>query len=354
MTASGRRGRAEATIGAPVLSTGGRRRDRSGARARARARDLERAERGVGARRVPHRAVAGRARLLLRPPRPRRAARRNGGRAHDRGARGGAGRRGRRRCTPRAASRRSRSSPSAARLGLPTSATHGLIGGLAGAGLAAGGVHAVNWGGFDGFHPVGVVGALAVLVLSPIVGLAAGWASRRVAVRALSRGTRRMLGPVRGGIWVSAGAVALSRRDERRTEGDGRRRDDAARDRARSTASRSRSSVRWSVALVFALGTVVGGGRVVRRVGRGYFRPTPVDSLASQTSAAAVILGSTRRRRARQHLDGRDRRRRRRRRRPPPAARALGRRRGHDLRLGPDHPRLRDSRRGALSRVRVW
>ena len=179
-----------------------------------------------------------------------------------------------------------------ARLGLPTSATHGLIGGLAGAGLAAGGVHAVNWGGFHGIHPVGVVGALAVLVLSPVVGLAAGWASRRVAVRALSRGTRRMLGPVRGGIWVSAGAVALS---------DGTNDGQKAMGVAATTLLATGAidtfeippSVRWSVALVFALGTVVGGGRVVRRVGRGYFRPTPVDSLASQASAAAVILGAT-------------------------------------------------------------
>ena len=50
---------------------------------------------------------------------------------------------------------------------------------------------------------------------------------------------------------------------------------------------------RWSVAVVFGLGTIVGGGRVVRRVSRGYFRPMPVDSLASQASAAAVIFGST-------------------------------------------------------------
>jgi PiT family inorganic phosphate transporter len=136
------------------------------------------------------------------------------------------------------------------------------------------------------------VGALAVLVLSPVVGLAAGWASRRVAVRALSRGTRRMLGPVRGGIWVSAGAVALS---------DGTNDGQKAMGVAATTLLATGAidtfeippSVRWSVALVFALGTVVGGGRVVRRVGRGYFRPTPVDSLASQASAAAVILGAT-------------------------------------------------------------
>ena len=180
----------------------------------------------------------------------------------------------------------------AARLGLPTSATHGLVGGLAGAGLAEGGIHAVNWGGFDGIRPVGVFGALSALILAPIVGLAAGWATRRVAVRALARGTRRLLGPVRGGIWIAAGAVALS---------DGTNDGQKAMGVAATTLLATGAidsfeipwSVRWSVALVFALGTVVGGGRVVRRVGRGYFRPTPVDSLASQTSAAAVILGST-------------------------------------------------------------
>jgi PiT family inorganic phosphate transporter len=180
----------------------------------------------------------------------------------------------------------------AARVGLPTSATHGLIGGLAGAGLAEGGVHAVNWGGLDGFRPVGVLGALAALVVSPLAGLAAGWALRRLAVRALARGTRRLLGPIRGGIWVTAGAVALS---------DGTNDGQKAMGVAATTLLATGAidsfeippSVRWTVALVFALGTVVGGGRVVRRVGRGYFRPVPVDSLASQASAAAVILGST-------------------------------------------------------------
>jgi PiT family inorganic phosphate transporter len=180
----------------------------------------------------------------------------------------------------------------AARLGLPTSATHGLVGGLAGAALAEGGLHAVNWGGLDGLRPVGVLGILAALVLSPIVGLGAGWATRRIAVRALSRGTRRMLGPVRGGIWVAAGAVAVSDGTN-----DGQKAMGVAAATLLATGAIDSfeipTSVRWSVALVFALGTVVGGGRVVRRVGRGYFRPTPVDSLASQTSAAAVILGST-------------------------------------------------------------
>ncbi len=180
----------------------------------------------------------------------------------------------------------------ASRLGLPTSATHGLVGGLVGAALATDGWGAVRWGGFDGIRPTGVLGTLVALIVSPVLGVGAGWISRRIAVRALSRGTRRLLRPVRGGIWVAAGAVALS---------DGTNNGQKAMGVVAVTLVASGSldqfevplSVRVSVALVLALGTVIGGGRVVRRVGRGYYRPSPVDSLASQTSAAAVILGST-------------------------------------------------------------
>ena len=180
----------------------------------------------------------------------------------------------------------------AARLGLPTSATHGLVGGLVGAGIAAGGIETINWGGLDGIRPVGTVGVLLALVLSPVLGVAGGWAARRIAVRALSRGTRRLLGPVRGGIWVTSGTVALSDGTN-----DGQKAMGVAAAVLLATGRIDQFevplSVRVPVALVFAVGTVIGGGRVVRRVSRGYFRPTPVDALASQTAATVVILGST-------------------------------------------------------------
>ncbi|MCZ7587468.1 MAG: inorganic phosphate transporter [Gaiella sp.] len=180
----------------------------------------------------------------------------------------------------------------AARLGLPTSATHGLIGGLTGAALWSGGIDAVNWGGLDGIRPLGTLGALLALVVSPIVGVAAGWAARRLALRAFARGTRRLLAPVKGGIWVAAGAVAL-------TDGtnDGQKAMGVAATTLVATGAidgfRVPLWVRVSVAVVLGLGTVIGGGRVIRRVSRGYYRPSPLDSLASQTSAAAVIFGST-------------------------------------------------------------
>ena len=53
------------------------------------------------------------------------------------------------------------------RLGLPSSSGHALVGGLVGAALVEGGADAVNWGGIDGWHPVGVFGTLIALAVSP-------------------------------------------------------------------------------------------------------------------------------------------------------------------------------------------
>lgn len=179
----------------------------------------------------------------------------------------------------------------AARVGIPTSATYGLVGGLLGAALVSGGVDEVRWGSLDGLRPHGVVGVLAGLVVSPAVGTAAGWLARRLAVRATERGTRRLLAPVRGGIWVTAGLVALS---DGTNDGQKAMGVMAAVLLARGSLDRFEVPfwVRGSVALVLAVGTVVGGGRVVRRVSRGYYRPQPLDSLSAQASAAGVILGA--------------------------------------------------------------
>jgi PiT family inorganic phosphate transporter len=75
--------------------------------------------------------------------------------------------------------------------GLPASSGHALVGGLVGAGAAAGGASAINWGGFDGWHPVGVLGTLVALAISPVIGAVAGFVALRSLRRALRRGTRR-------------------------------------------------------------------------------------------------------------------------------------------------------------------
>ena len=94
--------------------------------------------------------------------------------------------------------------------GLPSSSGHTLLGGLVGSALAEGGTGAVNWGGFDGIHPVGVLGVTAVLTIAPVLGFVAGLVVDRGARRAARRATRRLRGPVRAGQWIMSEGLALT------------------------------------------------------------------------------------------------------------------------------------------------
>lgn len=179
-----------------------------------------------------------------------------------------------------------------ARLGIPVSASVGLVGGLVGAALVAGGTGSVDWGGFDGWRPRGVIGILAGLALSPAVGIGGAWFLRRAIERALRRATRRLLRPVRGGIWVGAALVGLSDGTN-----DGQKAMGLIAGTLVATGSLDALEVplwvRASAGLVLAAGTVLGGRRIVRRVGRGFYRGGPLDGLGAQGSAAGVIFGCT-------------------------------------------------------------
>ena len=173
---------------------------------------------------------------------------------------------------------------------LPTSATFGLIGGLIGAAVVAGGLGAVNWVGTGGSHVSGAVGALTGLVLSPVLGIGLAWLVRRVATRVLARATRRALGPIRGGIWLGAAAVAISDGTN-----DGQKAMGLIAGVLIATGRLTGFSIpfwsRAAVAVTLALGTAIGGRRIVRRVARGYYRGVVIDGLGAQLSAAAVIFG---------------------------------------------------------------
>ena len=93
--------------------------------------------------------------------------------------------------------------------GLPSSSGHALVGGLVGSALAEAGVHGVNWGGLDGWRPVGVFGVLIALAVSPVIGLAFGFALVQLLGRLLRRGTRRLQGPMRGAEWIMSAALSF-------------------------------------------------------------------------------------------------------------------------------------------------
>jgi Phosphate transporter family len=96
------------------------------------------------------------------------------------------------------------------RLGLPSASSHALVGGLVGAAIVAAGIDAVNWGGIEDWHPVGVFGALIGLAICPVLAALAAFVVIRGLRRLARRAMRRWRGPLRGGEWTMSAALAFS------------------------------------------------------------------------------------------------------------------------------------------------
>jgi phosphate/sulfate permease len=169
-------------------------------------------------------------------------------------------------------------------LGLPSSSSHALIGGLAGATLAA--AETVKWNAM-------VDKVIVPMITSPLIGFAGSyvfmllllWIFRRVnAVRA-NRGFR-------WGQVVSAATMAFGHgtQDAQKTMGvialtlfvAGHN----------SSAANVPDWVIFSSAAAISLGTYSGGWRIMRTLGRRIFSLSPVSGFGSQAVASAVMLGT--------------------------------------------------------------
>lgn len=177
------------------------------------------------------------------------------------------------------------------RFGLPSSSSHALVGGLVGSALVVGGTSAVRWGGFTGWRPVGVVGVLAGLAISPLLGALAGWWGEASARRGLTRADRRITRPLRGAQWVTSATLAFAHGAN-----------DAQKTMGLITLGLVAAGtlpefvvplwVKVLCAVAMTLGTALGGWRIVRTLGRGIYRIRPLEGLVSQGSSALVIGGA--------------------------------------------------------------
>lgn len=178
------------------------------------------------------------------------------------------------------------------RRGLPSSSSHALVGGLVGAALADGGLSAVQWGGLEGLHPVGVFGSLIALAISPVLGFLVALGLIRVARRIGRRATRRWKAVTANGQWFTSSALAFSHgaNDAQKTVGV------IAALLLASGQTDSLSTPPWVIpacAIALTLGTALGGWRIIKTVGRGIYRIDSLEGLASQTASAGVIFGAS-------------------------------------------------------------
>lgn len=179
-------------------------------------------------------------------------------------------------------------------LGLPSSSSHALFGGLIGAAIAGLGLSGVKWTG-DGTKLDGVLGKviLPALVSPVIAGLVAAlgtWLIFRIVAGVATRFTEQGF---RWGQIGSASLVSLAHgtNDAQKTMGVITLALIAAGDWTDLGAVPL--WVKLSCAASIALGTYLGGWRVIRTLGKGLVEISPPQGMAAESASAAVILTSS-------------------------------------------------------------
>ncbi|MDX6556950.1 MAG: inorganic phosphate transporter, PiT family [Miltoncostaeaceae bacterium] len=168
------------------------------------------------------------------------------------------------------------------RLGLPTSSSHALIGGVAGAAIAASGLGIVNW---TGLKDKVMIPSLA----APVAGLAIAGGLAFLLLRIVRRRDPEKVGRIaRRGQLISASFVAFTHgtNDAQKTMGV-----IALALVAGQPASEFHVPlwVMLSAAAAMAAGTYVGGWRIIRTLGTRLTELSPVQGFAAETSTAAIL-----------------------------------------------------------------
>jgi len=179
-------------------------------------------------------------------------------------------------------------------VGLPSSSSHALFGGIIGATIAGLGTSGVNWNG-DGSKLDGVVGkvvlpALVSPVIAGVVAAVGTWFVFRITAGVAQRFTENGF---RWGQIGSASLVSLAHgtNDAQKTMGvitlaliaSGHWSDTGA----------VPFWVKLVCALAIAVGTYLGGWRIIRTLGKGLVEISSPQGMAAESSSAAVILASS-------------------------------------------------------------
>lgn len=169
-------------------------------------------------------------------------------------------------------------------LGIPSSSSHALIGGLTGAVVCAAGWEAIKLSGIEK--------VLIVLFTSPLIGFTVGWLVTKLVFLLASAATPSVNIVFKRFQILTAISLALSHgtNDAQKTMG-------IITLALVTTGVLDKFEVPiWVIiacALMIATGTSLGGWRLIRTLGAKFYKIKPVDGFSAQLSSAAVILGAS-------------------------------------------------------------
>ncbi len=169
-------------------------------------------------------------------------------------------------------------------LGFPSSSSHAMVGGLVGA--------VVVGAGWEAILLPGLLKVLLTLLISPLIGFIFGYLFLKILILLSWNATPKVNTVFKRSQIFTSITLALSHGTN-----------DAQKTMGIITLTLVTAGVleefvvpQWVVfacASMIALGTAVGGWKLIRTLGGKFFRIKPIDGFASQLSSTAVILGAS-------------------------------------------------------------
>lgn len=168
--------------------------------------------------------------------------------------------------------------------GIPVSSSHALVGGLVGAAATGSGLAAIQ--------PHGLWKIAIALLASPVIGFLVGMMVMQAVLWLLRNATPRANVALSRAQVLTATALALSHgaNDAQKTMG-------VIAMGLLTLGFTPAFVVPWWVVLLsasaIALGTAVGGWRIIRTLGTRFYRIQPIHAFTSQLASTAVVLGAS-------------------------------------------------------------
>ncbi|MDD1770854.1 MAG: inorganic phosphate transporter [Methanomassiliicoccales archaeon] len=180
--------------------------------------------------------------------------------------------------------------------GLPSSSTFAFVGGFIGAGVAAGGIDSVLWGVQELFSSspqlVGVTKVFIFLIASVAIGFVGGFLAMKFSRVALRNADKSVNKGIRRWQWVTSGLLSFAH---------------GANDPQKQMTIIAMAMfgagyvatidasfwMRARCAVALAVGTLGGGWKIMRTMGRGIYKIRPIHSLDAQATSAFSIIVST-------------------------------------------------------------
>jgi PiT family inorganic phosphate transporter len=168
--------------------------------------------------------------------------------------------------------------------GIPGSSSHALIGGIVGAVITGAGMEAIKFGGLN------IV--LIALFTFPLIGFAAGFFTTRLLYFLVRGATPRVNEVFKRGQWLTALVMAFGQgtNDAQKTMGI------IALSLVISGRLPTFQVPTWVVAVsaaAIAIGTSLGGWRLIRTLGGKFYKIRPLHSFSTQLSSASVMIAAS-------------------------------------------------------------